>query len=114
MLAHFIKRSPWVVDSKFRRRSPRATASNLQRECNSKQAACLLIATVISAATQCQTRVCLRQGGAGGPPIPGVWARGGRSLSPRAKAFRGNECLLFPAWPAGGGKRPPPPCRGGP
>src|SRR2546430_16321348 len=48
MLAHFIKRSPWVVDSKFRRRSPRATASNLQRECNSKHAACLLIATVIS------------------------------------------------------------------
>src|SRR5256885_9301865 len=103
MLAHFIKRSPWVVDSKFRRRSPRATASNLQRECNSKHAACLLIATVISAATQCQTRACLRQGVAGGAQISALAVRGGRFLSPRARGFRVTNSPPLAALPRGTG-----------
>src|SRR5256886_11320387 len=84
MLAHFIKRSPWVVDGKFRRRSPRATASNLQRECNSKHAACLLIATVISVSDAGCVCGSGGGGGAGNSPrvVPGVGVRGGGGRSP--------------------------------
>src|SRR2546430_15173801 len=86
MLAHFIKRSPWVVDGKFRRRSPRATASNLQRECNSKHAACLLIATVISVSDAgC---VC-GSGGAGDAVIPGCCVAGLADRCCEAQALAG-------------------------
>src|SRR2546430_11326313 len=78
------KRPLWVVDGKFRRRSPRATASNLQRECNSKHAACLLIATVISVSDAGCVCGSGGGGGAGNSPrvVPGVGVRGGGGRSP--------------------------------